>query len=241
MPQASHMAAKEAIEQNGFAVIEKVYTDTALHTIIAAIEQVSGSAKATFRKGSALFAIRQFLKEVPEAVPALFSTKLTAIIHDIFGKDFFVVKSIYFDKPPQSNWFVPYHQDLTISVRAKAPVPGYGPWTVKQNQYAVQPPPEILQNNFTIRIHLDDTDEKNGALRVIPGSHVNGICRPEAVDLLQQKEVSAIVPKGGIMLMRPLLFHASGRTTNNKRRRVIHMEFSNSQLPPPLQWSEVVR
>jgi ectoine hydroxylase-related dioxygenase (phytanoyl-CoA dioxygenase family) len=112
---------------------------------------------------------------------------------------------------------------------------------VKQNQYAVQPPPEILQNNFTIRIHLDDTDEKNGALRVIPGSHGNDICRPKAVDLLQEKEISVVVPKGGIMLMRPLLFHASGRTTNNKRRRVIHIEFSNSQLPPPLQWSEVVR
>jgi hypothetical protein len=103
MPQASRMAAKEAIKQNGFAVIEKVYTDTALHTIIAAIEQASGSAKDTFRKGSALFAIRQFLKEVPEAVPALFSTKLTAIIHNIFGKDFFVVKSIYFDKPPNQT------------------------------------------------------------------------------------------------------------------------------------------
>ncbi len=62
---------------------------------------------------------------------------------------------------------VAWHQDLTISVNKKLDLPGYGPWTIKQDQYAVQPPLEILENIFTIRIHLDDTDEKNGALRVI--------------------------------------------------------------------------
>ena len=149
-----------------------------------------------------------------------------------------MVKSIYFDKPGASNWFVAYHQDLMISVDQKAAVPGFGPWSVKGNQYAVQPPLPILESNFTIRIHLDDTDKANGALRVISGSHQKGIYRPETIDWNKEKEVTCNIPKGGIMLMHPLLLHASSRTTNDKRRRVIHIEFSNMSLPEPLQWSE---
>jgi ectoine hydroxylase-related dioxygenase (phytanoyl-CoA dioxygenase family) len=82
-----------------------------------------------------------------------------------------VVKSIYFDKPETSNWYVAYHQDLTISVDKKLELPDFGPWTTKQNQFAVQPPLNILENIYTIRIHLDDTDENNGALKVVPKSH----------------------------------------------------------------------
>lgn len=40
------------------------------------------------------------------------------------------------------------------------------------------------------------------------------------------------------MIMKPLLFHASKKTTNNERRRVIHIEFSKQELPSGLEWSE---
>ena len=57
------------------------------------------------------------------------------IIQNLFGGNYFAVKSIYFDKPESSNWFVAYHQDLTISVDQKMELNGFGPWTVKQNQF----------------------------------------------------------------------------------------------------------
>ena len=222
---------------NGFTVIANVYSGAELKSIIDAIEHVD-SSKPTFRKTNDLFAIRQFLKEVPQSLPFIFTDRLTYIINILFGADYFVIKSIYFDKPGESNWFVSYHQDLTISVNRKVEVKGFGPWTTKQNQYAVQPPLEILEGNFTIRIHLDDTNEDNGALRVIPGSHLKGIYRPETIDWSKETEVTCNVPEGGIMLMRPLLLHASSRTTNNKKRRVLHIEFSNKPLPEALKWSE---
>lgn len=178
------------------------------------------------------------MKELPQLEPVIFNNNLLRIIHHIGGKDFFVVKSIYFDKPPASNWYVAYHQDLTISVKEKTDMPGFGPWTVKQNQFAVQPPVGILENSFTIRIHLDETNEENGALKVIPGSHNKGIQRPEKIDWKKETQESCCVPKGGIMIMKPLLLHSSGRTTNDKRRRVVHIEFSNALLPGQLQWAE---
>lgn len=231
------MNKTQQLVKDGFAVTKDVFSDDEIASILAAIESIDTS-KPAFRKRADLFAIRRFLHEVPAAVPILFTERFQSCLHDFFGRDYFLVKSIYFDKPAQSNWFVPYHQDLTVSVDRKANVDGFGPWTVKQNQFAVQPPLPVLEANFTVRIHLDDADENNGALWVIPGSHTKGVYRPEHIDWSVETEAVCPVPRGGVMIMRPLLLHASSRTTNHKRRRVIHLEFSNQQLPPPLQWSE---
>jgi len=225
------------IADNGYTIVNGVYSDRQVDAFVAVISAVD-SLRPTFRKTNDLFAIRQFLKEIPEAKPLVFTEELNKIIEGLFGDGYFAVKSIYFDKPEESNWFVAYHQDLTISVDRKASLLGFGLWTVKHNQFAVQPPLDILQDNFTIRIHLDDTNECNGALKVVVGSHLKGEYRPEKINWQEETEHICLVKKGGIMVMRPLLLHASNRTTNGKKRRVIHIEFSKTQLPEGLDWSE---
>lgn len=228
---------KAQFESDGFLVLNHFYNETTVSQIIQCIESADKTAP-TFRKTKDLFAIRQFLKEVPAAIDLIFIDTLKKTIHALMGEGYFVVKSIYFDKPVQSNWFVAYHQDLTISVAEKKEVAGFGPWTKKEGYFTVQPPLPMLQNNFTIRIHLDDTTEENGALKVIPQSHTKGIYRPDTIDFSNEPVVSCNVAKGGIMLMKPLLVHASGRTINGNRRRVIHIELSKSELPPELTWAE---
>lgn len=237
IPTEILISMKEEIKEEGFAVIENVFSDIEIEKIISLISN-SDSTNDTFRKTNDLFAIRQFFKEIPITFDKIFNEKLKNIISELFGNDFFVVKSIYFDKPENSNWFVSYHQDLTISVDKKLNLANFGPWTTKQNQFAVQPPLDILQNNFTIRIHLDNTDKDNGALKVVPKSHKKGIYRPETIDWNIETEIICNVGKGGIMIMKPLLLHSSGRTTNNNKRRVLHIEFSKSLLPENLNWAE---
>lgn len=172
---------KNSITENGFTVINNIFSDEEIERISEAIQNIDTS-KDTFRKSEDLFAIRQFLKEIPEVKDLIFNKNLKTIIREIFGENYFVVKSIYFDKPEKSNWYVAYHQDLTISVDKKIELENFGPWTTKQNQFAVQPPLNILENVFTIRIHLDDTDENNGALKVVSTSHSKGIYRPQTID-----------------------------------------------------------
>lgn len=225
------------IAENGFTTIDNIYSNREISQIFLTIAQADKN-KDTFRKSADLFAIRQFLKELPNIYNLVFNNNLQNVIQQLFGKNYFVVKSIYFDKPETSNWYVPYHQDLTISVDKKVEIENFGPWTTKQNQFAVQPPIDILESIFTIRIHLDDTDENNGALKVIPKSHIKKIYRPETIDWKTETETTCNVKKGGIMIMKPLILHSSSRTTNNKRRRVIHIEFSNQELPTTLKWSE---
>ncbi|MDR6404809.1 MULTISPECIES: phytanoyl-CoA dioxygenase family protein [Chryseobacterium] len=228
---------KNNILENGFTIFRDIFSEEDIDKISDHIQNIDTS-KETFRKSEDLFAIRQFLKEIPGINELIFNDKIKAIIKEIFGEKYFVVKSIYFDKPEKSNWYVAYHQDLTISVDKKLQLENFGPWTTKQNQFAVQPPLNILENIFTIRIHLDDTDEHNGALKVVPKSHAKGIYRPETIDWNMETEEICNVEKGGIMIMKPLLLHGSNRTTNGKKRRVIHIEFSDRELPEGLNWAE---
>jgi len=228
------------VNAEGFSIIDNVYSENEIEKIISLIENTTenNTENSTFRKSLDLFAIRQFHKEIPETLPYIFNDKLKDIIKSTFGEGFFITKSIYFDKPEKSNWFVAYHQDLTISANKKIETENFTNWTVKQNQFAVQPPTEILENNFTVRIHIDTTTKDNGALKVINNSHSKGVLRIENVDFVSEKETICEVEKGGIMIMKPLLFHASNKKTNNERRRVIHIEFSRQQLPNGLEWSE---
>jgi ectoine hydroxylase-related dioxygenase (phytanoyl-CoA dioxygenase family) len=222
---------------DGFAVTETIYTVDEIRALLAIIDNAEAE-QPVFRKTAGLFAIRQFFKAVPSAVNVLLNASLRQLLDDVVGDGYQVVKAIYFDKPEGSNWFVSYHQDLRISVDRRDEFPGYARWTVKDDQFAVQPPLAILEDNITLRIHLDNTNIENGALRVIPGTQAAGISRPEKLDRDAVSEVCCEVPQGGVMLMRPLLMHASGRTVNQKPRRVVHIEFSRKSLPAGLEWSE---
>lgn len=88
---------------------------------------------------------------------------------------------------------------------------------------------------------MDDCKKENGALRVIEDSHKNGVITIK--DWIVQKEgIERIceVGKGGILIMKPLILHASKRTENQKNRRVIHIEFSDIKLPSELEWKEKI-
>lgn len=229
------------LDKNGYDVIESIYSPSEINRLGELIQSAT-THKPSFRKSADLFAIRQFFREIPASLPLIFNPALKQLLQEQFSSDYFVSKSIYFDKPGGSNWFVAYHQDLTISVHTKKEMEGFSNWTVKQNQYAVQPPASILEDNFTIRIHLDNTTPGNGALKVIPKSHTLGIWPPSKIAALDRSsETTCSVAQGSIMLMKPLLLHASGRTTNHQNRRVIHIEFSRSELPAGLEWSEKQR
>lgn len=150
------------------------------------------------------------------------------------GQRYFPVRGLLFDKTPESNWKVPWHQDLSIAVAARVEAPGFGPWSVKDGVVHVQPPVEVLETMITLRLHLDDCGPDNGPLRVLPGTHALGkvAAPPENVS-----EVVCCLPAGGALLMRPLLLHASSPAVAPGRRRVIHLEFASGALPGGLEWA----
>ncbi len=159
---------------------------------------------------------------------------------NLIPEGLFPVRSILFDKAPDQNWPVLWHQDLTIAVSEKTEAEGYGPWSVKEGVIHVQPPVALLERMITLRIHLDETSAENGALKVIPGSHRRGRISPESnSDLVRESEVVCECSAGDVLLISPLILHASNRTRIPSRRRVIHVEYAPVEaLAEHLTWHE---
>lgn len=134
-----------------------------------------------------------------------------------------------------------WHQDLTIVVRERKEVARFGPWTIKADIVHVQPPAKVLECVLAIRFHLDESGPANGPLRVLPGSHKQGrLSSKEVLELSKTASVVCTVPRGGALVMRPLLVHASSACVIPKPRRVIHLEFSAEELPEGLEWLDRV-
>ena len=178
------------------------------------------------------------LLDVPEIQTLARSPQVRALVEPILGPDCFAVRGIYFDKTAGANWKVPYHQDLSIAVEARRDIAGYGPWSSKAGVIHVQPPREVLENMLTLRLHLDDCDASNGALRVLPASHLPGkLGAPEIAHWRETvAEITCALSRGGVLLMRPLLLHASSPALVPTHRRVIHLEWAAHSLPDGLNW-----
>ena len=150
------------------------------------------------------------------------------------------VQCTLFDKTPEKNWLVSLHQDLSIPVRVRVESDQVGAWSQKEGQWFVQPPEDVLNRLVAVRVHLDASTAKNGPLRVVPGSHRFGrLTAPEA-DTHRKAlgEITVESPRGGALVMRPLLLHASSKATSPMHRRVLHFLFGPADLPRGLEWAE---
>lgn len=211
----------------GFAIVPRVVHPYEQADLIAALGPVAGAG-------------RRGLLAIPEVAGWACAESVLALIRPHLPAEPRPVRAIYFDKSAEANWLVPWHQDLTIAVRERVEAPGFGPWSSKDGIPHVQPPAELLEQMITVRLHLDHADETNGALRVLPGSHRLGRLSAERIQELrnQQTEHLCTVRAGDALLMRPLLLHASSRSTSPKHRRVLHLEYAAFDLPAGLAWHE---
>lgn len=223
------------VVEDGYAIQEGVLTETEIDELIDALERRQ-DGEGLVRNGR-IFAVRNLLdlREIGELAE---SAPVRELAEAVLGEKAFAVRGILFDKIPEANWKVPWHQDVTIAVRAKEDVEGFGPWSTKAGILHVQPPAQVLERMISIRLHLDVCDESNGALHVIPGSHRTGrIAETEIPSILEKSQAHAcVVGRGGALLMRPFLLHASSPSHAPAHRRVIHLDFACEGLPFPLKW-----
>jgi ectoine hydroxylase-related dioxygenase (phytanoyl-CoA dioxygenase family) len=149
--------------------------------------------------------------------------------------------AIFFDKVPDANWSLFWHQDNVIAVKERQEVPGFVGWSQKAGVWQVQPPAEVLANMVAVRVHLDDCGTDNGPLWVLPGSHRFGWLDDELDDWKSRvPEVVCKVESGGIVSMCPLTIHASAASESVGHRRVIHIEYAADELPAGLDWNNRV-
>lgn len=223
-------AYRQAIAEYGFNRIQRVLDQYQVAALRAALQSVTqcGTAKD--------YAMRRLLEVIPMVHQLCSEASIRALVEPILGSEAFPSRGIFFDKTPEANWGVSWHQDLTIAVRQRVDTPGFGSWSIKHDVHHVQPPISILEGMLSLRIHLDDADLDNAPLLVIPGSHRQGRLQPETIHSQKACAVACPVTCGGVLVMKPLLVHASRRARSPAHRRVIHIEFAAENLPNGLQW-----
>ena len=217
--------------ENGFEIRRQVVSES----IINRIKQDVSASSITYPKHG----IRQAEKKFQTIYQLTFSDQLLELAKEYLNADVQLVRTIFFDKTPDTNWLVTWHQDKTIALNSRQNIEGWGPWSIKDGIDHVQPPEEILKSMVTFRLHLDAADTGNGCLRVIPGSHSAGILSKLEISNLTQKKVEKVceAEPGDLLVMSPLLVHASSKSIRDQHRRVLHIEYSHYNLPKGLSWA----
>ena len=196
------------IDEYGFEIKRQFISPSTFETII---DEIS-SGNETYPKHG----IRNADKKFKPIETLANSKKFIDLASSILGSTPQIVRVIFFDKTPTNNWLVSWHQDKTIAVNRNSDIPGWGPWSIKDNVHHVQPPLQVLEQMITFRLHLDDADENNGCLKVIPKSHRLGILSQKQInEITKQEDIHYCrVQAGDLVMMKPHILHASSKSTS---------------------------
>jgi ectoine hydroxylase-related dioxygenase (phytanoyl-CoA dioxygenase family) len=215
--------------ESGFEIIPNFISTEWINHILHDIEKTALDIDVT--------GIRHIDKKLNSVSAYLASAEFAENAKSYLNSEHQLVRTILFNKTPESNWYVTWHQDRTISVLEKFDHPEWKNWSLKEGVLHVQPPLAVLENMVTIRIHLDDTTQDNGCLKVISGSHRYGLLSQEKINeiVAQNTSIYCEAYTGDALIMRPHLLHASNKSIDPSHRRVLHLEFSDWILPEEVQ------
>jgi len=219
----------KAIGDAGFAILPALFSHEYLDQLLQEIDE------STPRRSRA--GIRHALSLSPVASLAR-QPQMMEIARDVLGPDAFPFRATLFDKSPAANWLVVWHQDTALPLRQRIDLPGWGPWSAKDGIDYAHAPSTALTQVLALRVSCDDSTLVNGPLRVLPGTHTMGVLNDETIHDLSTRiaPVDCVVPKGGIVAMRPLVVHASSKSQAETPRRVLHVEYAASEsVVKPLQ------
>src|SRR5713101_9062780 len=214
---------REQVEDHGFAIIPYLWTNERIARLAEDLEQVM------LRRSRA--GVRHALQH-PVFAALASELPLLDIAREVLGGEAFPYHATLFDKSPDANWLVVWHQDTALPLRERQDVPGWGPWSVKDGVAYAHAPASVLCRVVALRIHLDDSTTHNGPLRVLPGTNTQGVLSDHAIQELASRivPVDCLVPQGGVLVMKPLIVHASSKSQLEMPRRVLHIEYSETTV-----------
>lgn len=222
-------STRAEVEERGFAILPFRFLQDEMQWLIRDLE---GSrlrrSKAGVRHALCHEAIRNLAVD----------PRLLNVAQEIVGNEATAFRATLFDKSPQANWLVVWHQDTALPLRLRRDAPGWGPWSIKEGVAYAHAPATALSKVIALRVHLDDSNEGNGPLKVLPGTHRRGVLSDEEIEHLVQQipAVDCLVPQGGVLAMSPLIVHGSSKTQSQVPRRVIHIEYAAcGSFDPDLQ------
>jgi len=227
--QGSSLLLAAEVAKNGFAITPPVFSGRELEAVL------SDLAESNLHRSRA--GARHILSH--SSVAALASdSRLLSIAKDVLGPNAIPFRCTLFDKSLTANWLVVWHQDTALPLRQRVESSGWGPWSIKDGVNYAHAPSAALEQVLALRLHLDDSAEDNGPLRILPDTHTLGVLTDERIHDLSigRRHVDCTVESGGVLAMRPLVLHASSKSRSGRPRRVLHFEYATcTAIASPLE------
>jgi hypothetical protein len=106
----------------GFKIVEQLLEEAELRPVVAGIEAgLASRSKAGARHILGMPAVRELANH----------PKMLALATEFVGPSPFPFRATLFDKSPDKNWLVAWHQDTALPLRERNDSPDWGPWSVK--------------------------------------------------------------------------------------------------------------
>lgn len=231
-----------SIERSGHVIVEQAVSESDCNQVLRQftdLRQSESESSLSTSRGT-VFAARNLIDEFPPAVSIWRQPVLLSLLQDVLGQSAGLVRVLFFDKPSDRSWNLPWHKDMTIAVQDNSIASNlFCKPTKKAGVDHFEAPTEILEQMLTLRLHLDQVTDRNGPLRVIPGSHANGKQAAGSTDDFATIHANV----GDVLAMRPLISHSSGHADANTglHRRILHFEFCGiPELPDQIQWHRFI-
>lgn len=235
---------RRQIVGDGFVVISRVFNGPEVAQLIGELELVLNrrmDATGPIRdRAGTVYAGRNLLELFPPTRTIWCRSPLLELLREILGSEVGLVRALFFDKPPERTWALPWHKDMTLAVKAHEGMnTAFSKPTLKAGIPHVEGSQEVLDAMLTLRIHLDDVTDENGPLQVLPGSHRSGKTPVAPDDSVQ----TILVQRGDVLAIRPLVAHRSISSLPETvmHRRILHLEFSGQpNLPDGFEWHDFI-
>jgi ectoine hydroxylase-related dioxygenase (phytanoyl-CoA dioxygenase family) len=204
---------------DGFAVIQAVLSSDETDALA---RNLASQALQRSRAGA------RHILAVPAVAALARDPRLIELAANVLGCEPLPFGATLFDKSPDANWLVAWHQDTALPFVERREVAGWGPWSRKAGVDYAHAPAAALSKIVALRVHLDDSTSHNGPLRVLPGTHTLGVLSDEQIRATARRidGVACTLERGGVVVMRPLLIHASSKATSESSRRVLHLQYA---------------
>lgn len=232
------------LERDGFCILPQAVSRETVEQLLSVFEDAFDDESQAVRARSSrghVYAARNLIDSIPEVSTVWQSNPMISLLSEVLGNEFGLVRALFFDKPPERTWNLPWHKDTSISVKDNgAKSQSFSRPTLKAGVPHVIAGDELLRQMLTLRIHLDDVTDENGPLRVIPESHVAS----DSIGVGVDRAVTIHAHAGDVLAMRPLISHASGSSQEGtlRHRRILHLEFASfEQLPDGYQWHDFIQ
>jgi ectoine hydroxylase-related dioxygenase (phytanoyl-CoA dioxygenase family) len=215
------MSDADFYRENGYLHVSGVFDAAEIREMRDAIDRILADVEGTANdenhrwsaaeKETVLKGFHNVQYHAAAFTRAVAHPRIVEVLTEIIGPNVQLHHTKMLVKPPEKGAPFPMHQDYPYF-------------------------PHERHTVLAASVHLDDTDEENGCLYVVPGSHTRGPLEPtgESKNLDIQLEAGTAVPcaAGDVLFFNYLTIHGSGVNRSTRMRRNVLFQYRDPEDLP---------